>query len=347
MTGKKYRTKETKRLNLSKPDVPEVVFETVAQVPESHAFFIHRMGLVNFSQGHLGNLTAGRLHLDLPRGVGLNYLKGKGEAFTEVILMDNIYGDRVTFDVLRLQPGLDGNEVASDIADRILATDQYEVEEKSPYSITAFVPLSGYKIEILTKATRKAPAKMRAYYILADSRNEYIFIVQSVEKDYATLASLMRSIGRGNGLKDYDEFWNSFYLMPKRMDGDVFVAYSTEKMGWDYAKAKDYAPWAKRIVGHWTYSMYFYTPGKGMWLYTVFDLLTAPYGEKTWSIYKNYISIRREQRNFCRTRGYVELDELSYGYDRYILTVNPFSVGNFSKNALVEKASRFQYVCGE
>lgn len=346
MTGKQFRGKEMKRLNLNKPDVPEVVFETVAQVPESHAFFIHRMGLVNFSQGHLGNLTAGRLNLDLPRGVGLYFLKERGEAFTEVILMDNIYGDRVTFDVLRLRSGLDGNEVASEIADKILNTDKYEVEEKSPYIINAYAPLSGYKVEILTKPTKKKPGLTRTYYILSDNRSEFVFIVQSVEKDYATLAALMREIGRGNGLKDYDEFWNSFYLMPKNMGGDIFVAYATEKMGWNYAKAKGYAAWAKRIVGHWNYAMYFYTPGKGMWQYTVFDLLTAPYAEKTWSIYRNAVSIWREQRDFCRTRGYVEPDELSYRYDRYILTVNPFTPGNFSKNGLVTKASNFQYVCG-
>ena len=304
------------------------------------------MGIVNFSQGHYSNLLTPKIQLDLPRGVSLNYIKGIAEVFSEFIMKDNLYEDNITMEILRLKRDQSSIVLIQDIADKILGTGQYEDEKELPIEADAYTHLKGYKVSFVAK-TKKGERK-RAYYILGDSANEFIFIVQSVEKNEADIYRFIGEIGKGNGLNDYNEFWNSFYLMPNDMPNDIFLAYSSERLGWSYAKSKGYAPWAKRHVGHWAYSMFFYDKKKkNIWHYSLFDGLSGSYNAKSWSLYNKAVSGYREKRKFCGTTGFVEPEELSYVYDRYILLVNPFPLYNtfLTKKDLINKAENFQYVC--
>jgi hypothetical protein len=119
------------------PDVPTVVIKTVEKVPLTNAFYISKMGLINFSQGKYGNLPVKDMGFDFPRGIGIKFLSEHGDAYTEVILKDNVFGDRVTFDILHLKEDEDGSQVASDAADKILETDNYDIENKDPIIIDA------------------------------------------------------------------------------------------------------------------------------------------------------------------------------------------------------------------
>ena len=59
------------------------------------------------------------------------------------------------------------------------------------------------------------------------------------------------------GLNDYDEFYNSFYVLPDQpIDEDIFLGYSIDKLDWSYAKEEGYANWSKAMVGHWNVNGY-------------------------------------------------------------------------------------------
>ncbi len=344
-----YMQEERKRIPAETPDVPRSILSTIRKVPGSNAFYIGRMNLVNLDLTDKGKIYSLGLSTDLPRGVKLSYFAEHGNAFAEIRLVDNLYGDQVTFEILNLKPGENAETLASEIADDILATGEYDVEEKIPYFVASYDGLGGYRVTIEVPATKKSAAKQRSYTIVGDRSSEYLFIVQDAGRDDPErISRLLSQIGKSNGLEDYDEFWNSFYLIPKNLDGDVFIAYASEKMGPSYARTRGNALWAKRIVGHWTYSMYFYAPKKGVWNYAVFDLLTEPYCGKTWEIYSK--QVWEAGLNFCGTRGHViknwgTITELNYRFDRYVLTINPHS-GNFSQSSLISRAERFQYACG-
>lgn len=339
---------EVKRINASTPDVPQHVLLTIEKIPQTNAFYVGQMGLVNLESGRYGGLTLG---LDLPRGVSLSYLGSHGKSFAEVILTDNVYGDRVTFDVIKLKDSENALDIASEISDKILATDTYEVEEKDVFTTNAYTFLNGFRVTIKTKATKKSESKYRTYYVLADEAGGYIFLSQSIDKDDEALKKLITQIGRGKGLSSYDEFWNSFYLMPTDMNGDVFIAYSTSKVGWSYAKAKNYQKWAKLTVGTWEYNMYFYAKKKGVWGYNVRDFLTVPKNKYRRQLFlKNYSS--SAYTNVCgnsavRSETWGMLEEISFISDRYTLFLNPIgnAVGNFSARDLISRAERFQFVC--
>lgn len=347
-----YMQEERQRIPAETPDVPRSILSTIRKVPGSNAFYIGRMNLVNLGMTDKGKIYSLDLSTDLPRGVKFSYFAEHGNAFAEIRLVDNLYGDQVTFEILNLKSGESVEVLASEIADNILATGEYAVEEKIPYFIASYDRLGGYRVTIELPATKKSAAKQRSYTIVGDRSNEYLFIVQDAGRDDPErIARLLSQIGTSNGLEDYDEFWNSFYLIPKNLDGDIFIAYASEKMGPSYARNKGNALWAKRIVGHWTYSMYFYAPEKGVWNYTAFDLLTEPYCGKTWEIYSK--QVWDASLNFCGTRGHVikhwllgGITELNYRFDRYVLTINPRS-GNFTQSSLISRAERFQYVCGK
>lgn len=344
-----YMQEERKRIPAQTPDVPAAVLSIVRKVPGSNAFYIGKMNLVNLDLDDVRKIYSLGLSTDLPRGVKLSYFAGHGRAFAEVRLVDNLYGDKVTFEILNLKPGENAGELASEIADSILATGDYDVEEKEPYLVRAYDWLEGYRVIIEIPPTKRSAARRRSYTVVGDRSNEYLFIVQDAGRDDPErIARLLAQIGKSNGLEDYDEFWNSFYLIPKNLEGDVFIAYSSEKMGPSYARSKGNAPWAKRIVGHWTYSLYFLAPKKGVWSYGVFDLLTGPYCGKTWEIYSK--QVWESDLRFCGTRGHAiefagQVTELNYRFDRYVLTINPRS-GSFTQRSLISRAERFQYACG-
>lgn len=337
---------EMKKIPAENPDVPNAVLETVEMVPLSNAFYIGQMSLLNFTQGHYKDIVDLKLSLDLPRGVSLWFLNSYGFAFSEVVLTDNLYGDRVTLDILRLKNDEGVGSLSSEIADKILATGEYEIEEKKPVSIKAYVPLSGYVVTILTKGTKKSAGKKRDYYVLVDADYQYLFIVQSVEKDDEILRRLIAEIGKSEGLKDYSEFWNSFYLIPQNLEGDVFLGYSTARLGWDYVHSKGDSKWARRMLYHWEYAMHFYAPGKGLWKYAAFDLNTDSYRKNTWYHYSDQLG-NVPKRNFCGTLGHYVGgwggNEVNYPFDRYILVASSYS--GLGEQDLICRAEKFQYVC--
>lgn len=339
---------EVHRIDASTPDVPQHVLLTIEKIPQTNAFYIGKMGLVNFESGRYGGLSLG---LDLPRGVSLSYLGSHGKSFAEIILNDNVYGDRVTFDVIKLKDTENAHDIASEISDKILGTDNYEVEEKDVFTTNAYTFLNGYRVTIKTKATQKVESKYRTYYVLADEAGGYIFLSQSIDKDDETLKKLITQIGRGKGLSSYDEFWNSFYLMPTNMNGDVFIAYSTSRVGWNYVKIKNYQKWAKLTVGLWEYNMFFYAPKKGVWKYSARDFLTIAKNKYRRQLFlKNYNNDSYTKvcgNSAVRYEPWGMLEELSFIADRYELFLNPIgnAVGNFSARDLISRAERFQYVC--
>jgi hypothetical protein len=105
-------------------------------------------------------------------------------------------------------------------------------------------------------------------------------------------------------------------------------------------------------VGMWDYKMYFYAPSKGVWAYSVRDMVTR---NKSQACYNLFLKIKdaSDKIPICGTKGaksstyYGSLMEISFSADRYILYLNPMgsALGNFTANDLITRAERFQYVC--
>ena len=311
---------EKKRIPAETPDVPDAVISVTEKIPSSNAFYIGEMSLVYFKNG---KKLAKDVKADLPRGIYWSYLAKNGEVFAEVILTDNLYGDKVTFEVLYKKNHEES--LAEEIAEKILETDNYEIETKDPFTIRAFRKLNGYKVVLKAKK-----GVLRTYYISEDELGEFVFITQSTAKNEKEMLELMKLIGKSTGLTEYDEFWNSFYLLPKNLEGDTFLGYAATKLTWRYAKERGYQKWAKSLVGHWQYQMYFITPENEKWSYFVTD----DHAKKKAKLdYKNYKTTTDTQKiKVCGIEGRYSsgnfwtlwVSEINYSYDRYILGVSSY-----------------------
>lgn len=330
---------EKKRVSAQTPGVPDVVLQTVSKVPVANAFYIGKMGLLNFSQGNTGSIPGLRMSFNYPKGISLRYLMDRCAVFAEVMLVDNIYRENITFDVLRLKNGQSAASVMEDVAGRISGSSKNSADNKNPVSFeTSGGRLIGYEVKV----------KNASNFILSDNTNPFVYVVRNSGKSTESLRRLVARIGRGSGLLDYDEFWNSFYLLPKNLKGDVFLSYSSERLNASYAKSKGNSEWSKRLVGHWAYNMYFYTPGKGVWAYTVFDMLTKSNSQKAWSVYGGSLD-EKTNRHICGTTGHAVGDgflEMNYPHDRYILILDSYKNNNFSESDFVSRAQNFQSTCG-
>ena len=114
----------------------------------------------------------------------------------------------------------------------------------------------------------------------------------------------------------------------------IFIGFTIDKLTWSYAQNKGYAKWAKEMVGHWDASGYFYNTEKGLWSYSIFDMLVTEeqeyiygglyakdrgginkveiYGTEGFAIYKDII-------NWKTWSTYKKLTEINFGIGRFML----------------------------
>lgn len=96
---------EVENIEASKPDLPENIYDLVEKFPKSDLFNVENVALFNFPDAAVPRRFLQNYYnakLDLPRGISKSIVAAKSEAFAEVIYKDNLYGDRVTVDVLKL-----------------------------------------------------------------------------------------------------------------------------------------------------------------------------------------------------------------------------------------------------
>jgi len=307
--------------------------------------------------------------MDLPRGISKKLILKKMSAFSEVIYKDNLYGDQVTLDIGKLRnvvPVVESFslintanaasfEIAEEYADLILETGDYRFEEKKEITVKSFTELYGYKVTIEPKKNY-----FRTYLVLVDASNQYVIFSQSTDKSEEELIRILEDIGNGNGLLDYSEFYNAFYTMPDGVVGnDLFIGFAIDKLDWSYARDRNYVKWSKEMVGHWCAEGHFYNNKKGLWTYTIFDLLTSGNQDYIYgSLYSKARSANKYKLDVYGTSGFVIFDEkfnwetyqtykkaseISFGIDRYVSAINNTENSWFTKAELLERAESLQF----
>ena len=348
---------ERHRIAALQPDVPECIMQVISKFPESDMFYLSSIGMLTLnsdgirrSEGH---------SVDMPRGISLNFLKSKGcKAIASVIYKDNIYGDNVTLQVVRckdttqvvqasIMPSFTAqNETAvllcNEVADRILETGVYDEESKSPFEKQAYQKLSGFVASFIHKNVK------RSYFIFTDEAGEYIYMAQSTKNKEDEMFEFIGEIGKSEGLVMYDEFYNSFYTVSNEMeDKEEFLGYYMEKLTWSYARQKNYAAWAKKMVGHWQSSMVFSNDDRGCWEYSIFDLLNDTQGQRIYSVlYRNnlnpsYLRTIYGVQGAAISDFWGDLSEVNFGYGRYVVALNP--VGVYSERDQNQRAAKLQF----
>ncbi len=349
---------EVHRIAANRPDIPECIWDIVSKFPDNDMFYISSIGMLTLNNK---GISKSKDHsINMPRGVSLPFLKKKGcQSIASVIYTDNIYGDKVTLQVVRrkdttqvmkasLLPSFtDANEAAvmlcGEIADKILDTGDYGDESKNPFESQAYQKLSGFIASFVNKGTK------RSYYIFTDEAGEFIYMAQSTKNKNDEVLEFIGEIGKSDGLVMYDEFYNSFYTASDRAEeGDEFIGYYLDKLTWQYAKSKVYAAWAKKMVGHWRTSFVFCNKKNGCWSYSLFDLLSKSKGRHVYNtLYLSNIS-RDNLRSIYGVRGaamrdfWGDLAEINFGYGRYIVSLDPCSDSYFSERGLIRRAENLQ-----
>lgn len=356
---------ERPRIQANPPSVPNSVNEVIKKFPENNMFYLQNISILTLTAQAIESSEGQKI--DMPRGVSLSYFRQKEcSAIAAVIYEDNLYGDKFTLHVARCKERTkiqeaslvptrsEYNEYAlllcSDIADLILDTDDYEEEKKDIFELDAYSHLSGYKVSFNTKNVR------RVYYIFTDESGDYIYMAQSTKEDDQEIVDFLSGIGKGEGLVEFDEFYNSFYLLPDNPEvDDVFLGYYVDRLTWSYARSKGYQKWAKRMVGHWQVTFCFANEDKGFWSASLFDLLTPKAKD---SIYKTLYRANLNadaRRKIYGVEGAAiyaidwwdfenELTEINFGYDRYVVALDGSDY--FTERDLIRRAELLQLLPG-
>lgn len=362
---------ELHRIQSIQPDIPEDIYQLVKIFPDNNSLYINELSVVN-SPERLENLigvgTIYSLKLDLPRGISRKKLLQSTTCFAEVIYRDNLFGDKIILDIGKLRsseakiqtgailnnPENRQKEIAYEYADLVLNTGEYVTEKMEEIEIQSNTLLKGFKVSISLWNNQ-----LRTYLILVDESLQFLIFSQSTDKTEKELIEILEGIGRGGGLQDYDEFYNTFFTMPDKLsDNEAFTAFTLNRLEDSYAKNKGYARWAKEMMGHWQASAYFTNQIKGGWSYSIFDLLDAEdqnYIYKT--LYWNEQSKNKEIINIYGTKGIHVTQkkfnwkkfknvsttlEINFGLGRYVCAVDNTEDALFSKNELIRRAESLQ-----
>jgi hypothetical protein len=362
------KQKETKRITSNKPDVKKDIFDVLEKFPESNVLFVKSATVFNTPhnlENKKGFDHVYSMKMDLPRGIKKKLLIKNTTAFSEVIYKDNLYEDRVTIGIGKIRTAKapyntasfintsnnESYDIAEEYADLILETGEYLFEEKKEIVIESYTKLYGYQVTIETKRDY-----FRTYLILVDASNQYIIFSQSTDKSEKELVQILSDVGKGEGLLNYDEFYNVFSTIPEKLaDNDEFIGFTIDKIGWSYAQEKGYSNWAKLYVGHWAANGYFYNSKKGLWSYGLFDILTQSKRDYISNIYANTSRAQRidvggvrghiiYNREYSQKWGfYNKLEEINFGIGRYTAMVDNTNNSWLNKDELKERAEALQF----
>lgn len=365
---------EDKQIASNRPGVNEHIFEVINKFPESNSLLIKKTFVLNTPsdpENMEGFTLMESLRMDLPRGINIRLMLKNTTAFSEVIYMDNLYNDEVTIDIGKLRNvvpqvnhvsliSIDNNkksyEIAELYADLILETGEYLFEEKKEIEVKSYTKLYGYKVTI-------EPEKgyYRTYLVLVDESNQYVIFSQSTDKTEEELVAILTNIGKGNGLLNYDEFYNTFYTIPENIvDNDLFIGFTMDKLGRSYAEIRNNIKWAREMVGYWRASGYFYNNKKGVWKYSIDDLLTLEKQEFIETLYSEAVDgkenieriyikgvyghvlyTKKINRNTWTT--YKKVSEVNFGIYRFGGIISNTEDSWFSKEELIERAESIQF----
>ena len=287
----KETKKESERIKTLKPDIPEKIYNIIDKFPDDGNFIVKNFFIVNCpdSVKDIKKFRDGyNVNHDLPRGISMKSLMMKSECIAEVIYEDNLFDDRVTIDIAKLKKDhgikvdnvqkssiinlssdVKQMDIANYFAELILETGRYSFEDKVKISVSSYQEFAGYKVTIKPS---KSKDEYRTYIVLVSKDLNHVVFSQSTEKSEEQILEIIKNLGKGDGLNSYDEFYNAFYTLPSTIK-DQFVCFTTEQLTSRYARQRNNAKWARKMVGHWHSTAYFYSEEKRNYVVSFFDLL--------------------------------------------------------------------------
>ena len=361
----KETKKEIKKIKTLKPDVPDKIFDVINKFPDDANFIVKKFFIVNSpdSLKDIRRFKSGyKLNHDLPRGISMKSLMKKSECISEVIYEDNLFEDQVTIDIVKLKKnhGIDldagvsasffpSNDnqlaIADFFAELILETGEYSFEDKVKISVSSFQNFAGYKVTIKPS---KRKDKYRTYFVLVSEDLNYVVFSQSTQKSEEEITNIIKTFGKSDGLNSYMEFYNTFYKLPSYIK-DEFICFTTEKLTSRYARERNNAKWAKKMVGHWNSTAHFYSEDKRNYVVSFFDLLVesqVDYIYKTLYIdaqskSSNSFEIEVNGKNGVTFKGRYPV-ELSFPSGRHIVVTANRSSGRLKLEDLLEVCESMQ-----
>lgn len=350
---------EVEKIDADEPDIPSVAFETIKEFPFTNFFFVQRLTLYTspkFGEKSHHSLMKKVVSNDLPRGISRSSLLKQTQAFAEAVFVDNIYDDSVTINVLKMHPRTDldiEGDLLNYFAQKILDTGRYRTELVEDFAIATKSGWRGVKVTIEPKSNY-----FRKYILIQDTESDWVYFSQSTKKTDEDMKKILTEIGSSDGLLQYDEFYNTFYTLPSNLSAeDEFQGFDMSRIRSSYAKGKGYRLWAKRCVGHWRSTGFFYHDEKGPWSYGLFDLLSKENVDKTYNLYVNDGYSKTKIDVFGSTGRYVLEDrwskrkyktykwplEINFPQQRYLCMINNASDrGYLKKDMLLERANSLQ-----
>ncbi|MCT4646175.1 MAG: hypothetical protein N4A74_14410 [Carboxylicivirga sp.] len=340
--------KERRRIKASHPLVDSAVIRTICKYPNSNAFYNDRIQIFDIGEKQSNFINA---RLDLPLGISKKDIIKEMHSFSEVCMTDNLSGNSITLQVMERNKKelLKNSDFLRAWATKIIERRQCEHQLDS-IAVDAFTTLTGWRL------TLHLPDVNRYYYLLTGNNRRYAYICQSVDYSDTEILRYLSKIGKSNGLNEYDEFYNTFYLCPSRpMPEDIFLGYSLFRLNWGYAKSKGYTKWSKEMVGHWGTQAYYYNRNKGLWTFGVYDLNTIEKNNYVESLYLNYLGNKREtadvygvKANVIRQRKSLwsrkrYVSEINFPITRYVCMVDNNSDYSLNTNDLIRRAERLQF----
>lgn len=365
---KHQKVEENKRIEANKPNVPKDVIDVTEKFPDNNIFFLEKINILNLSEPKMFSRISGKISMDIPRGIDLWKLSKFCNSIGEVQYQDNLFGDNVTISIMKIKPKYDLNKdiifekyavekpnentksfaLALEFSEDILNSGNYNNESIKEIEIAAFKPLTGYKVGFTTNK-----GVYRSYFVLSDIDCEYLIIAQSVDKTEEEIQEILSEVGKSEGLNDYDEFYNNFYVLPSNPEeDDIFLGYTIDKLGWSYAKSKGYSNWSKAMVGHWNANGYFWNMQKGLWELGLFDLLTSSsQGHIYGKLYSGQKSYNKTQTDVYGVKGYFintsfylySSLELNFGTGRYVIAINS---RNLNRKDMMIRSEKMQFKKG-
>lgn len=358
--AKKLMKNKNQFIKRNFPAVSDDVKEAIKMTPILDNFVVKRMSVMELPKNNDDMKRYSGIYsitTDLPRGITKKKLSKVAVTLSEAVLIDNLYGDRVTLNMvkLKLNHGINNGDVAGYFANLILNTNNYIFEDKKPIKIRSFKKLTGYEVVIEPRQNY-----YRTYYILFDKAEQWGVFVQSTDKSREELIDIVKHFGHGKGMLEYSSFNNTFMTMPdsSRLDPtEVFVGFTISKIGWSYAKSHDYAKWSKGYVGYWAAQGYYNNEKKGTWSYGVYDLLTKKYNQYTNALYNKAVAYKTSTVSVYGTRGrfvthkkwsnntyryYDKAGEVNFIVDRYSCMVDNSEYSWLNKYELIDHANWLQ-----
>lgn len=352
---------ERKRLQSKQPNLPKKIFDLINKFPDDKNFIVKSFFVTNCpdSLTDIGKYRVSYRDIkhDLPRGIYMQSLMKKSNAIAEVIYEDNLFGDKITIDIVELKDNfnlglLDGQQLTSEnianyFAELILDTGNYVFEDKLKINISSFQKLNGYKVTIQPKNNKEY---LRTYFCLVSKDSKYLVFSQSTDKKDDEIVEIIENLGETDGLNSYDEFYNAFYTIPANCGvEDTFVSIYSKKLTNDYTRRRGYAKWSKKMVGHWQTTANFSGEDNNSWSVSFFDLLNQSNVEL---IYNDlYLDSKKSARYFkiidvLNEKGVISTgkypDEMSFPGNRFVVSINNMNLGRLTSDKMLTIADCLQ-----